>query len=155
MSLTDRDNYLRTANFEGGEWIPCSLHISPASWTSLREDLEEVLVRHPTLFPDFQKGRHNYSNWDFGPVYRAGERFTDSWGCVWDNVWGGLEGQVVEHPLADWSALGAYRVPDPLVTADRGPADWDAERKRISDDKKVGRLTSGDIPHGFLLMRLW
>jgi uroporphyrinogen decarboxylase len=155
MALTDRENYLRTATFQGGEWIPCDVHISPASWTSLREDLEDVVARHPTLFPDFDPGHHDYDSWDYGPVYRPGERFTDAWGCVWDNAWGGLEGQVVEHPLADWAALESYQAPDPLVTADRGPADWEAERDRIARDRAASRLTCGGVPHGFLLMRLW
>ncbi|HUU54078.1 MAG TPA: hypothetical protein VMY87_04085, partial [Armatimonadota bacterium] len=109
MSHTNRENYLRTAAFQGGEWIPCDIHISPASWTSLREDLEDVIARHPTIFPGFQKGRHDYANWEFGPAHRSGEHFTDAWGCVWDNIWAGLEGQVIEHPLPDWSALATYQ----------------------------------------------
>ena len=155
MSYTERENYLRTAAFEGGEWIPCDLHISPASWTSLREDLEDVLARHPTIFPGFQKGRHDYANWEFGPAHRSGEHFTDAWGCVWDNIWAGLEGQVIEHPLPDWSALATYQVPDPMTTADRGPADWPASRRHVGEARAAGRLTSGGLPHGFLLMRLW
>jgi uroporphyrinogen decarboxylase len=155
MSYTERENYLRTAAFQGGEWIPCDIHISHASWTSLREDLEQVAARHPTIFPGFEKGRHDYANWEFGPAHRSGERFTDAWGCVWDNIWGGLEGQVIEHPLADWSALATYQVPDPMTTADRGPADWPGSRRYIDEARAAGHLTSGGLPHGFLLMRLW
>jgi hypothetical protein len=155
MSLTERENYLRTASFQGGEWIPTGIHISPASWNALRDDLEEVLLRHPTLFPGFRPGRIDYDRWDFGPAHREGERFTDAWGCVWDNTWGGLEGQVVEHPLAEWSALERYQLPDPLVTADRGPADWPGDRDRIAEAREQGNLTIGGLPHGFLLMRLW
>ncbi len=155
MPLTERQNYLRTAAFQGGEWIPCDLHISAASWTSLREDLEEVLARHPVLFPGFQPGRQDYDHWEYGPAHRPGERFTDAWGCVWDNAWGGLEGQAVEHPLAHWSALRTYQVPDPLVTADRGPANWPAQHDRIAAARTAGHLTVGYLPHGFLLMRLW
>ena len=155
MPLTERDNYLSTAAFQGGEWIPCDLHISAASWLSLREDLEEVVARHPTLFPDFQPQRFDYDNWPYDPTYRPNQRFTDAWGCVWDNAWGGLEGQVVEHPLTDWSALETYQVPDPMVTADRGPADWPAARKHIAEQREAGQLTSGNLSHGFLVMRLW
>ena len=155
MPLTDRENYLRTAAFEGGEWIPCSIYIPPASWVSLREELEGVIARHPILFPGFKPGQHDYDHWDPGPAHREGERFRDAWGCVWDNAWGGLEGQVVEHPLADWGALAAWQPPDPMVTGDRGPANWAAERERIAKAREAGRLTAGGVPHGFLFMRLW
>ncbi len=155
MPLTARDNYLRTAALQGPEWIPSSLHISPASWISLREELEVVLARHPLLFPDFQPGGRDYDNWPHDPTYRPRERFRDAWGCVWDNAWGGLEGQVAEHPLADWRALATWQPPDPMVTGDRGPANWSGERERIARDREAGRLTVGGVPHGFLFMRLW
>jgi uroporphyrinogen decarboxylase len=155
MPLTDRENYLRTATFQGGEWIPTFVSISPASWLQLREDLEEVLVRHPILFPGFEKGKRDFGSWEHGPAYRQGERFTDSWGCVWGNMIGGLEGQVVEHPLADWRALVGYRAPDPMVTGDRGPVDWEAARQHTARTRERGGLTRGGVAHGFLLMRLW
>lgn len=38
----------------------------------------------------------------------------DDWGCGWAVTETKNMGQVVEHPLADWSALDQYRPPDPL-----------------------------------------
>jgi len=139
----------------GPEWMPCHVSISGASWNQLREELEEVLVRHPTLFPDFEKGQRDYAHYDFGPAHRANERFTDAWGCVWHSAIDGIEGVVVESPLTDWSALERYEPPDPLVQADRGPADWEAARRRVEEDRKRERPTSGGVPHGFLFMRLY
>jgi hypothetical protein len=40
-------------------------------------------------------------------------RSRDEWGCVWERLDPGIVGQVVEHPLAEWSAFDAYRWPDP------------------------------------------
>ncbi len=37
----------------------------------------------------------------------------DDWGCGWSNAEQKNMGQVVTHPLADWSALQQYRPPDP------------------------------------------
>ncbi len=37
----------------------------------------------------------------------------DDWGCLWARTDVKNMGQVVGHPLADWSALDAYRPPDP------------------------------------------
>lgn len=149
--MTNRENYLRTATLQGGEWIPCRVSISPASWVSLREGLEDVLVRHPILFPGFRKGQRDFDNWEYGPAHRQGERFTDAWGCVWDNTWSGLEGQVIEHPLADWSALAGYRAPESAFDEGRRKE----ERERVVSARAAGEMAFGGMPHGFLLMRLW
>lgn len=37
----------------------------------------------------------------------------DDWGCGWADTDVPNMGQVIEHPLADWSALDGYRPPDP------------------------------------------
>jgi hypothetical protein len=37
----------------------------------------------------------------------------DDWGCGWAKTEQKNMGQVVHHPLRDWSALAAYRPPDP------------------------------------------
>ena len=154
MPLTERENYLRNASFAGPEWIPCRVGISNATWDQLRGELEEVVARHPTLFPDFRKGERDYDHFDFGPAHRAGERFRDSWGCVWLSSVDGLEGQVVEHPLADWEALPEYRAPDPITQWDRQPADWECARQRVEEARSKGYVAMGGPPHGFLYMRL-
>jgi uroporphyrinogen decarboxylase len=154
-TLSERENFLRNATFQGPQWIPCTVVISGGTWNQLREEVEEVLVRHPILFPGFQKGQRDFDSWDYGPGHRAHQRFTDAWGCVWEASLEGLEGLVVESPLADWSALETYQPPDPLVQADRGPANWEQVRKNVAEAKRAGRLTSGSTPHGFLLMRMY
>ncbi len=154
MSLSQRENYLRNATMTGPEWMPVTVVISDATWDQLREDLEEVVVRHPKLFPDFQPGWRNYDNYQFTPAHRAGERFTDSWGCVWESAIDGIEGVVVENPLADWEALADYQPPDPLLEADRGPAYWPEIRQGINAARERGELTTGSLAHGFLFMRL-
>ncbi len=155
MPLSDRENYIRTVRMTGPEWIPCHVAISGASWDQWRGELEDVCVRHPTLFPGFEKGKRDFDHWDFGGAYRAGEDFTDNWGCVWHSAIDGIEGVVVRHPLEDWSALETWRPPDPLVLADRGEANWEQTRKNIAEAKRRGALTSGGVPHGYFFMRLY
>lgn len=139
----------------GPEWIPCSVHISDASWDQLRDELEEVICRHPILFANFKKGERDYERWEFASACRANERFTDAWACVWVSSVDGLEGQVVENPLDDWKKLKDYRIPDASEQADRGPANWQLEQGKVRKAKRKGCLTHGCTPHGFLLMRLW
>jgi hypothetical protein len=43
MSLTDRDNYLRTTTFQGGEWIPTFVSISPACGCGSRQAINHPL----------------------------------------------------------------------------------------------------------------
>ena len=155
MPLSERENYLRTVTMTGPEWMPCGVGISGASWDQWRGEMEAVLVRHPTLFPRFKQGKRNFDAMDFGPAHRAGEAFTDAWGCVWRSAVNGLEGQVEAHPLDDWSKLESYRAPDPMTQDDRGPMDWRKARRHIAKARRERRLTSGGLPHGFLFMRLW
>ena len=154
MPLSYRENFIRNARFQTPEWVPMQVAVSGASWNQLRGELEDVLVRHPWMYPGFEKGQRNYDAWDPGPAHRAHQRFTDSWGCVWEAAIDGLEGVVIEHPLADWAALETWRPPDPLLTGDRGPVDWEGTRKSVAAAKAAGQLTSGGLAHGFLFLRL-
>lgn len=154
MPLTPRENYLRNASFQSPEYMPAHIHISPASWDQCRGELEEVVARHPRLWPDFVKGRVKWNDVDFGPAYTAGVPFTDAWGCVWETAVNGIEGVVTHHPLADWAAWDSWRAPNPLETADRGPVDWPALRKSFEAQRARGEYTEGGLPHGFFFMRL-
>ena len=150
MPHTDRENYLRNASFEGPEWIPGRVSISGATWNELGEELDDVLVRYPTLFPGFKKGQRKAKTEE-----HKSESIIDAWGCVWQIELDGLAGIVVGHPLDDWSKLDDYEPPDPLVQMDTAPADWEAKRKGIANAKQKGQLTSGGVAHGFLFMRLY
>ena len=154
MPLSRRENFLRNATLTGPEWIPCNVTVSGASYDELRGDVEDVLARHPVIFPGFKKGQRDYDNWDFGPGRRAGELYRDAWGTVWHSTVNGLAGVAVEHPLSDWGAFAAYEPPDPMLQLDRGPADWEAATKRLREASARGGLTSGGLPHGFMFLRL-
>jgi uroporphyrinogen decarboxylase len=135
-AMTERENWLRALEYRNPQWIPCGVGFSPITWHTLREDLEAIVLRHPRLFKDHTKGCVDFD--DFPPVYRAGEYFRDNWGCLWYNVVGGIEGVVVESPLADWSALPTYRPPDPRLRTERGDRDWEATEQRMADQRAKG-----------------
>jgi len=141
--MSPRENWLRAIEFRGPEWIPCSVGFAPVVWNAYREDLEKILLDHPRLFPGYQAGTANFYD-EMPVVYREGEYFRDNWGCLWYNIQGGLEGQVVEHPLADWSALDDYRPPDVLTKEERGDRDWVQIRKNVEAARAAGHLTGGN-----------
>jgi len=154
MALSNRENYIKNATFQGPEWIPMQLGASGASRMQLREDLEDVMARHEWMFPGFEKGKFDYENWDPGPAHRAGQTFKDAWGCTWGSSIDGIEGVVIEFPLVDWDSFDLWRAPDPLETGDRGPVNWQATREGVQAAKARGDLTMGGLPHGFMFMRL-
>ncbi|MHB0997705.1 MAG: uroporphyrinogen decarboxylase family protein [Armatimonadota bacterium] len=152
--LTPRENYIRNVRFQGPEWIPVNVHISDASWDQYRNEMEEVALRYPMFFPHVKPGWRDFDNYDFGPANTKGVPFTDAWGCTWVSSVNGLEGTVHESPLTDWDKLDTYKVPDPNLTADRGPIDWNAIRGWIESLRASGQLTQGSVAHGFLFLRL-
>jgi hypothetical protein len=137
-----RENYLKALEFRYPEWIPCSVAFSPATWKKYREKLEDIISRHPLIFGEYEKGKRDFDA--MPPVYRAGEYYTDNWGCVWYCINEGLEGQVVGHPLEDWSALESYAPPDPMRNTERGERDWESINNDIEERRKRGLIVIGD-----------
>ena len=141
--ISDRENWLRAITFKKPLWIPCNADFSPLTWHTHREKLDDLLMRHPVMFPGHQ--RKNPKDYDtFPDACRAGEMFRDNWGCLWRCEIGGLEGQVVEYPLAAWSALATYQPPDPLTKTERGERDWNIVRRDMANAKKKGHLLWGN-----------
>ena len=154
MALTQRGNYLRNASFQNPDYMPVAIHISNASWDQWRDEMEDVVARHPKLWPDFEKGKRDWDHFDFGPAHTKGVPFKDSWGCVWESDVNGIEGVVRESPLENWDRWASWQAPDPLETGDRGPADWEGVRRDMAARKERGELGEGGLPHGFMFMRL-
>lgn len=156
MALSDRENFLRTVRRGAAgrpEFVPCTVVFSEAIWLELRGELDEVISRHPVLFPDHRKGLKDYSRIEA----QKGSTYRDAWGCLWERALDGLEGQVLESPLDDWARLEAYRAPDPLASNDRfaEAPDWKKEAGRIAAARAAGALAGAGVPHGFFLMRLY
>ncbi len=135
-----RDNYLRALESRNPEWIPCSVSFSRATWKVYRDRLQALVERHPSIFGTQEEER----DFDSMPkAYEAGY-YTDNWGCVWYNVQPGLEGQVVGHPLENWSDFKDYHPPDPLVYSGRGKWDWNQVENEIERRRDLGLVTWGN-----------
>ncbi|MEI6513207.1 MAG: uroporphyrinogen decarboxylase family protein [bacterium] len=136
MPISDRENFLRAIEFRYPEWIPVGANSLRATWAKYREDLEDLYIRHPKIFGNYERGSYNWNN--FEPAYTEGEYYTDEWGCVWHNLQTGLLGQCVGHPLADWSAFDNYQAPDPI-----SGTDWEQHKRNVAENKTRGELTMG------------
>ena len=53
-------NYIKTITFDYPEWIPHVISISPSSWMKYREQLEDLVLRHPRVFPEYRKGEKDF-----------------------------------------------------------------------------------------------
>ncbi len=148
-------NFLKTIYFDYPEWTPCVVGIMPATWMKYREDLEDVLIEHPKLFPNFERGKKDFDEVE-NPLYEEGEH-VDCWGCTWKNIKRGLDSVIVGHPSEDWDVFDSWTPPDPLKDALLGPRpNWDDVRKGLEEAKREGGLAiGGGLPHGFMYMRLY
>jgi uroporphyrinogen decarboxylase len=149
-----RDAWLKVVELKGGSEIPCTVSISASVWNQYQRDLEKVVLRYPDIFEDYnQKTDQDWA--DIKRSCRIQQPFKDSWGCLWDHAYGGITGQVVEHPLADWGAFEDFTPPDPSRESDMGEVNWDKERERIGEARRQNKVAVGSSSHGFLFQRLY
>jgi hypothetical protein len=134
--ISRRENYLRALEFRYPESIPISVNLPTAVWLRYGEALEEIVLHHPVIFGEREKGSTDYFN--VHGSQREGY-YRDNWGCLWHNLAGGFEGRVVEHPLADWSALADYQPPDPLAGID-----WQQVQEQVEESRRKGLLIFGN-----------
>ncbi len=134
--LSPRDNYIRAVTYGHPEWVPVNFDLNTASWQRYGGALEEIVLRHPRIFPDYAQGSFRQPRAE--PFATAGQHIRDDWGCLWHNAQAGMLGQVVEHPLADWRALAHFRPPDP-----RTQIDWRGRAEQAAAERRQGRLVRG------------
>ncbi|MCB9784322.1 MAG: hypothetical protein H6751_15270 [Candidatus Omnitrophica bacterium] len=154
MPISERENYLRAAKFEGPEWIPMEFHINAACWHAYPSSaLMDLIASHPLLFPDIEGGGRGIVP-QYDVTADAAQPYTDPWGCVWETTEDGIVGQVTHHPLADWSDFENFPSPNPEMDFGRGPIDWEEVAAKIQKTREEGGLTSGGLRHGHTFMTL-
>ena len=152
-----RENFLKAATFSGPRYIPCRIVIFWPVWNMYRERLIEVVRRYQHVFlgsiPDrFESGL----GIPFVDEYKY-----DAFGCVWRTRVRGYIGEVVRHPLEDWTYFKNFRLPDPeagIPTESGEPMDiipWDKVFSDMEKAREQGELVTAWIPHGFLFQRLY
>lgn len=77
--------------------------------------------------------------------WRPSKPGEDEWGAVWKKTDVPNMGQMVEHPIADWSALETYRLPDP-----DDPTRFDGIAARMEEAKDLFIVTIAET-----VLTLW
>jgi hypothetical protein len=156
-SLSWRENYLRSVEFRGPEYIPCRITVMWPLWNTYRERLEEIALRHPLVFPGFKPGSVKYG--EKPGILRANRTLVDPFGCVWSFNIEGFQGQVVHHPLKSWEDFKKYEMPDPEdgvpVEGAEKPVPWNAVFSSLDKARSEGNLVIAGMPHGFFFQRLY
>jgi len=104
--MTGRERVLRAIEFRIPDRVPLMNSITAIARQRDPAAVEDYLRKYPG---DFAPGGERYLDVD---RTLPGEQ-RDKWGCVWRNERPGIIGQVVRHPLADWSDRATYRFPEP------------------------------------------
>ena len=152
--MTDRENLLRTYRFQGPERVPVHVGIGPAMWRLYGKPLEDVVARHPVLFPHFARGSIEYGSLPVDPRNKASTTYTDAWGCVYRPTEDDVPCYVCEKPLETWDNFGGFSPPNPEETNGRGPLDWQQIEANVRQREEAGQLNTGSLVHGHLFLRL-
>jgi uroporphyrinogen decarboxylase len=153
--MTNRENFLRAYTFRRPERIPIIVAVNTGCWKYCEPtQLEHLMLSHPYLFPDFQKGLIDPKNLPLSPLTTAGVPFVDSWGCTWETTIDGIIGTVTKNPLDDWSKLDSFVPPDPQFKTHISDIDWNKVREDCRKTREQGRLIRASLWHGFFFMTL-
>ncbi len=155
MDFTDAitENTMRAIRFERPEYIPVIFWINPACWHHYpKEALFELMDEHSLLFPDFSS--EDAALPELAPWERAGEPYTDPWGCVWETTDDGINGSVTGHPLAEWDALQNFIPPNPMQSNGMAKTDWTLIEGEIQTARAEGKHGVGSLEHGHAFLRL-
>jgi len=117
------NDYMKAMLFKHPDAIPVSISLLPATWMKYRDELSDLVEMHTVIFPDYKRENHDY---DWKPESYKEGKFTDAWGCVWENVKDGFESIVTKHPLPRREDVRNFKAP----SVDTG------------------------LPHGFMYLRL-
>jgi hypothetical protein len=151
----DAANFEKMIRFESPAWIPAEIRLLPATWFRYGGALEEIVLSHPALFPNYKQG--DYTRIELSTSYRAGT-WVDIFGTTWENIQEGLEAnpQLESAPFQNWEDWDAFELPDPLQVDLFGEAiDWDERKARVDQAQARGDLAAGMLWHGAMYMRLY
>ncbi len=104
-----REDRIKAIEYDYPEYIPVSAGFLPKTWMKYREKLEDIVLRHPIIFPGHEKGSTDF---DAVEGKHALGKHTDAWGCVAHNILHGLSSIVTQHPVSTREAIRQLKAPE-------------------------------------------
>lgn len=107
--MTSRERVKKTLRHEAVDRAPRQLWVLKGNRMMRPEVVDEIESRYPNdiVGADFSYGPSERAK---GEPYELGS-YTDAWGCVWEVGERGVNGEVRNPILTDWSALKSYTPP--------------------------------------------
>lgn len=113
--MDSRERIIRAMELTGPDRVPVMHRSLPGAFRVHGRALEELYERYPSdvlLSPRLKAPFQHLDSVAEG----FGEGTTrDIWDCIWRSSTADFAGQVIGHPLADWSRLDQFRFPDPMT----------------------------------------
>ena len=133
--MDSRERVFRAIRFECPDRVPVTYSCLPAAFLDHGPALIDLLKKYPNDFYSLDDIEIPEPKKEFyRPDGSYEHEYTDEWGCRWVEYREGITGQVIGHPLSDWSGLKDYQVPEhPLSSPDQvreNKARLDRMRKR-------------------------
>ena len=150
--MTYRENFIRTITFNRPKWLHHDMHINPAMWAVYKQELEDVLLKYPDVFRDYNKGSIDYESMSFSTEDLDDNFVIDAYGCKWHYPLRYMDGVVIGHPLEDITLLDTFNDP-PSPVPELTAAEWAEEIKTVKAAKERGEIVQGGTEHGFLFLR--
>jgi hypothetical protein len=145
---------LKTIRFEGPTSIPIAMYINSSCWNNYpQEQLLELILKHPKLFPDFEVPELPYKPQVYG-YCDSSKPHTDGWGSVWHTEMDGIVGAVMKHALSSYDDFENFRAPDPDVNDGHHRIDWPKLRKDVTQASENGDFTALSLRHGHTFLTL-
>lgn len=145
--MTERENILRAIRFEHPEYIPVRFCISADVFFNYEQaQLEDLLAAHP-IVGGLDQMRYDLIERKKANQYNQKYRHFDEFGVEWEVALSGIRGVVQDHPLADFSKIRDYQMPELHLDLEKTKAD-------IARQKEQGLFTRGGLAHGHTFLRL-
>lgn len=115
--MTPRERVLRCLEFDRPDRVPRDLWTLPIAHQRYGDAIVAMTRHWPTDFAGPGMANSGLSRLAKGDPYAVG-RFTDEWGCVFENLQAGVIGEVKDPILADWDRLDGLALPTPALDLD-------------------------------------
>jgi len=104
--MNSRERVTRAIEFRQPDRVPVTHATLPGAFKRYGDQLRALYAAYPADVLDVGGATAG----EFGPQIGVPSR--DTWGAEWVRYTDEHKGQVVSHPLADWSALASFQPPD-------------------------------------------
>ncbi|GHU75520.1 hypothetical protein AGMMS49992_19690 [Clostridia bacterium] len=103
------NDFQKAALYRNPEHLPVAVSLLPAAWLRYGDELRDLCSQYPVIFPTVNPDAGK-PDWEYAPRYHAG-KYTDPWGCVWENIHDGYDAMVTGHPLKNREDINALKPP--------------------------------------------